>query len=189
MENNSRKWERWSGWRVGMQREWGGRVENYRETEKEVGGKMSQLIYLPVSMTTGGLSHPLSPYSLCFAPTPAHSLLFSLTCFLLIPPDTQISFCLYLSSLCFFYFIDWRHENLPCWKCNVMFLMTSFKHVNWKVQLVESWKIKLYYLFRHHYNCLIPMIVYSEKKCRWAYNKSKIIISKVILLLNTVTET
>ncbi len=34
MENNSRRRERWSGWRVGMQREWGGRVENYRETER-----------------------------------------------------------------------------------------------------------------------------------------------------------
>lgn len=38
------------------------RERNGRDEVKE--GKMSQLIYLPVSMATGGLSRPLSPFSL-----------------------------------------------------------------------------------------------------------------------------
>ncbi len=104
MENNLKTMRKVEWMKGGdAEREWGGRVENYRETERErwagsrERGKMSQLIYLPVSMTTGGLSHPLSPYSLCFAPTLAHSLSFSLTRFLPTPPVTQLG-C--ITSVC-----------------------------------------------------------------------------------------
>lgn len=142
MENNSRRRERWSGWRVGMQREWGGRVENYRETEREVGGiereRENESADIPPSFHDNQRPFPPTlPLCSVFRSHPGPlALVFSHS----FPPNTSsyttqlYNLCLYLSSLCCFYFIVWRHENLPCWKC-IMFLMTSFKHVNWKVQL------------------------------------------------------
>lgn len=66
-----------------------------RTREKEIGGrdevregKMSQLIYLPVSMATGGLSHPLSPFSLFGShPSPLGRSFLPNT-----PPVTQLGY-------------------------------------------------------------------------------------------------
>lgn len=106
------------------------------ETEREVGGiergrgKMSQLIYLPVSMTTEGLSHPLSPYSVLLPPRPTRShfllLISSQHLQLVIQFSYTSSVCTYL-FIAFYCWMSWKFTML------LMFLM-SFKHVIWKVR-------------------------------------------------------
>lgn len=179
MENNSRRWERWSGWRVGMQREsevagWR-TIERLRERWAE---RENESADIPPSFHDN--QRPFPPTLPLFSVFRSHpgplALVFSHS----FPPNTSsystqlYNLCLYLSSLCCFYFIVWRHENLPFWKC-IVFLMTSFKHVHWKVhlQVKRSHPYKLTHNFIINASITIPMIGYLEKKkCRWAYNKS-----------------